>query len=82
MQWPIKVLVFEQVCPGSAMYQQEGGTGIPHSKTHVSYNAYVKQVCQSTTPCMYANRTMLTKYVFKHTLNVSCDLSLCWVTDI
>ncbi len=28
MQWRINVLVFEQLCPGSAIRQQEGGTGI------------------------------------------------------
>lgn len=59
------------------MCQQEDGTGIQHSKAHVSYNAYVKQMCHGTTPCMYANRTMLTKAVFVQSLSVSWDLSLC-----
>lgn len=74
MHWHAEVLAFDQLCPGSAMCQQEDGSGRPHSEAHVTY---VKQVCQSATPRMCANRTMLTANVCKYTLNVSWGFSLC-----
>ncbi len=41
MQWRINVLVFEQLCPGSAIRQQEGGTGILQPR-----------ICQSQCICL------------------------------